>query len=81
MRVILFRKKFFVKDGICGAENDISLCMAHKAITIVLIPNEYYQFRMQYKFIGMNFTREKHIGSTAKDMEVQHFGFIIQEDL
>ena len=42
MRVIVFRKKFFVKDGICGAENDISLCMAHKAITIVLIPNEYY---------------------------------------
>jgi len=29
----------------------------------------------------MKFTREKYIGSTAKDTEVWHFGFIIQEDL
>jgi len=26
-------------------ENDISLYIAHKAITIVLIPNKYHQFR------------------------------------
>jgi len=77
MRVTVFRKNFFVKDNIYEAENDIFLYMAHKVITIVFISNEYYhisneyyQFRMQYKFINTNFTREKHIGSTAKDMEV-----------
>jgi len=70
MRFSISRKKFLVKDGMCGAENDISLYMVHKAITIVLIPNKYHQFRTQHKFIGINFTGEKHIGSIAKDMEV-----------
>jgi len=81
MRVIVFRKKFFVKDGIYRAENNISLYMAHKVITIVFISNGYYQLRIQCKFISTNFTRERHIGSTAKDIEVQYFGLIIQEDL
>ena len=44
--------------------------MVYKAITIVLIPNEYHQFRMWCKLISTNFTGEKHIDFTAKDMEV-----------
>ena len=44
--------------------------MVHKAITIILMSNEYHQFRMWCKFISTNFTGEKHIGFTAKDMEV-----------
>jgi len=46
MRVNVFRKKSLIKDGMCGVENDISLCMMHKAIPIVLILNKYYQFRI-----------------------------------
>jgi len=65
----------------CAVGNDIYFCIVHKAIPIVFIPNEYYQFRTWYKFVGMNFTREEHIGSIAKDTEVQFFGFVIQEDL
>jgi len=36
MRVSTFMKEFFVKNKMCGAENenDISLYIAHKAITI-----------------------------------------------
>ena len=54
----------------CGAKNDISLYIVYKTITIILIPDEYYQFRMQHNFVNMNFTGEKHISSIAKDMEV-----------
>ena len=46
MGVSVFRKKFLIKDGIYGAENDISLYMVYKAIAIILIPDKYYQFRM-----------------------------------
>ena len=44
--------------------------MAHKAMPIVLIFNEYHQFRIWHKFISTNFTEKKQIDSTAKDMEV-----------
>jgi len=46
MRVNTFKKKFLVKDSMYGAENNMFLCMMHKAIAIVLIPNEYHQFRI-----------------------------------
>ena len=70
MRVTVFRKNLFVKDDIYEAENNIFLYITHKVITIIFISNEYYQFRIQYKFINTNFTRKKHIGSIAKDIEV-----------
>ena len=44
--VSTFRKKFLIKDGMCGAKNDISLYIVYKTITIILISDEYYQFRM-----------------------------------
>ena len=81
MGVSAFRKNFLIKDGIYGAENSISLCMVHEAVFIVFIPNKYHQFRVWCKFVGMNFSRKEHIGSTAKDIEVQCFGFVPQEDL
>ena len=40
--VSTFRKKSLIKNGIYGAENDISLCIAHKVVSIVLISNKYY---------------------------------------
>ena len=42
MRISTFRKKFLIKNDMCGAENDISLYIVYKATTIVLIPNEYH---------------------------------------
>jgi len=66
----VFRDKFLIKDDMYRAENDISLCMVYKALSIVLIPNKYHQFRMWCEFVGMNFNREEHISSTAKNMEV-----------
>ena len=45
-RISVFRKKLLIKDGIYEVENNIFLCMAYKAITIALISNEYYQFKM-----------------------------------
>ena len=53
--------------------------MVHKAITIVLIPNKYYQFRTQHKFIGINFTREKHIGSIAKAWKCNVLGLLFKK--
>jgi len=44
-RISVFRKEFLIKNSICRVENDISLCMVHKSITIILIPNKYHQFR------------------------------------
>ena len=44
--------------------------IVYKAITIILIPNEYYQFRMQCKFIDVNFIGEKYIYFTAKYTKV-----------
>jgi len=70
MTVSTFREKFLIKDSMYRVENNISLYIVYKAVSIVLIPNEYHQFRIWYKFISMNFNREKHIGSIAKDMEV-----------
>ena len=45
MRINTFREKISIKDSMCEAENNISLCIAYKVITIVLIPNKYHQFR------------------------------------
>ena len=70
MRVSTFRKKSLIKDGMCGAENGISLCMAYKVVSIVLISNKYHQFRVWCEFVRMNFNRKEYIGSTAKDTEV-----------
>jgi len=42
MKVSIFRKEFLVKDGICGVENNISLYMAYKVITIIIVPDEYH---------------------------------------
>jgi len=70
MKVSVFRKKFLVKDSIYRVENDIFLYILRKAITIILISNKYYQFRMWHKFIDMKFTGKKYIGSIAKDTEV-----------
>ena len=58
MRVNAFRKKSLIKDGMCRVENDISLHMVYKVIPIVLVSNEYHQFRMWHKFFGTNFIRE-----------------------
>ena len=80
VEVSVFRKKSLIKDGMYGAENDIFLYMVYEAVSIVLILNEYHQFRVWYEFVGTNFNREKHIGFTAKDIEVQCFGFVPQED-
>ena len=63
-------EKFLIKDGICGVENNISLCIVHKVITIILILNEYYQFRMWHEFIGTDFIGKKYIYFIAKDMKV-----------
>ena len=63
------------------AEYNISLCMAHEPIAIILIPNEYHQFRAWRKFICSNFIEEIHICSTTKDMEVWYFRFITCKDL
>ena len=76
-RVSTFRKKILIKDGMCGAENNISLCIAYKVITIVLIPNKYHQFRIWHKFMCVNFIEKKYICSTAKNIEVQCFRFIV----
>jgi len=65
----------------CGAENDVFLYMAYKATTIVLIFDKYHQFRIWCKFVGINFSGEKYISSTTKDMEVKCFGFVTQENL
>jgi len=70
MGVSAFRKKFLIKDSMCEAENGIFLFVAHKMVSIVLILNEYYQFRVWCKFVGMNFNRKKHIGSVVEDTEV-----------
>ena len=61
IRASVFRKEFFVKNGMCRAENNISLYIVYKAIAIILIPNEYHQFRTWHKFINVKFVREKHI--------------------
>ena len=80
IEVSTFRKKFLIKDDMYGVKNDISLCMPHEVISIILICNKYYQFRVWYKFLSINFSREEHISSTAKDMKVQCFEFVFQED-
>ena len=54
----------------CGVENGISLYILHEAVFIILISNEYHQFRVWYKFVGMDSSREEYIGSIAKDIEV-----------
>ena len=42
MGVSAFRTKSPIKNGMCRVENDISLYMMYKKLTIVLIPNEYH---------------------------------------
>ena len=32
MKVSIFRKKFLIKDSMCGVENNISLYITHKVI-------------------------------------------------
>ena len=54
----------------CGTENNISLYMVHKVITIILISDEYYQFRIGHNSIGMNLIKEIHIYFTTKDIEI-----------
>jgi len=68
MGVSAFRKNFLIKDNMCRAENNISLYMAYKVVSIILVPNEYYQFGVWYEFVGTNFNREEHMGFIAKDI-------------
>ena len=60
----------FIKDSLGGVEYNILLCVANESIAIILISNKYHEFRVQCKFICMNFIEEVHICSTAKDIEV-----------
>ena len=53
MGVSTFRKKSFIKNGIYGVENDIFLCMVHKAVSIVLILNEYHQFTWKCNILSL----------------------------
>jgi len=61
MRVSVFEKEIFIEDNIYKVENDILLYIIYKFIAIILIPNEYYQLRMQHKFISIKLIRKKHI--------------------
>jgi len=64
---------------ILGFSGDLKCLIFHSVvltITIIIILNKYHQFRMQYKFISMNFTREKHIGFTAKNIEYNILGLL-----
>ena len=79
--VSTFRRNSHIKDGIYGVENSIFLYIVYEVVSIVLIPNEYYQFRVWCEFVGTNFNRKKYIGSTAKDTGIQCFGFVLQENL
>ena len=53
-----------------GIENNIFLYIIYKAITIVLIPNKYYQFKIWHKFIGANFIRKVYIYFITKNIEM-----------
>ena len=44
------RKVSFIKDSLGRAEYNIPLCVVNKSIAIILIPNKYHEFRVQYKF-------------------------------
>ena len=70
MGISAVRKKSLIKNDMYGVENGIFLYMAHKAVSIVLVPNEYHQFRVWYEFVGTNFNREEHISFIARDTEV-----------
>ena len=41
IRVNIFRKEFLIKDSICKVENDISIYIVHKVITIILYSQKY----------------------------------------
>ena len=69
-KVSVFRKEFLIEDGMYGTENNIFLYIVHRAITIVLIPNDYHQFRTWHKFISVNFIEKIHICFITKDMEM-----------
>ena len=81
------QKSVYLRKGsllkmVCVEQKIILSCTWHiKEITIILIPNKYHQFRIQHKFISMNFTGKKYIGFTAKNMKVRCFEFITQKDL
>ena len=68
-----------VMPYILGFPGDLKCLIFHSVdltITIIIILNKYHQFRMQYKFISMNFTREKHIGFTAKNIKYNILGLL-----
>jgi len=46
IRVSVFRKISLIKDSMCEAENGSFLYIAYEVVSIVLIPNEYHQFRV-----------------------------------
>jgi len=71
----------FTKDSLNRVEYNILLCVVNKSIAIILIPNKYHEFRVQYKFVCMNFIGEVHICFTTKDTEMQYFRFFTCEDL
>jgi len=71
-----------VMSYILGFPRDLKYLIFHSVvltITIIIILNKYHQFRMQYKFISINFTREKHISFTAKNIEYNILGLLFKK--
>ena len=65
-----------------GFPGDLKCLIFHSValtITIIIILNKYHQFRMQYKFISINFTRKKHIGFTAKNIVYNILGLLSEK--
>ena len=65
----------------CVEQKMIFPCIWHIKQYSLFIPNEYHQFRIWHKFVGTNFTREKHIDCIAKDTKVWCFEFVTQKNL
>ena len=72
--------KILIITDLVHLEKSPLLKIAYKAVLIVLIPNEYYQFRVWSKLNGTNFNSEEYIGSIAKNTGVQCFRFVFQKD-
>ena len=72
--------KILIITDLVHLEKSPLLKIAYKAVLIVLIPNEYYQFRVWSKLNGTNFNSEEYIGPIAKNTGVQCFGFVFQKD-
>jgi len=79
IRVSIFRKEFFVKNGMCRAENNISLYIVYETIAIILISNEYHQFRTWHKFIDMKFVGGKHILYSQKHRSMMFWVFYLRK--